>query len=131
MYSKAHLESVCPVFPHCGDILPSVQKISIYFILLFIIFEGLTLITVLNFEILFLRRSSLDPGLPAMEQSAEVFGVHGLLDEQVDLPPDAKYCALLQPFQFLLQPQQHPLCHLVETLTVTAGKRAQEEKEEL
>lgn len=67
--------------------------------------------------------SCLHPGLPAREQSAEVFGVHGLLDEQVDLPADAKYCALLQPFQLLLQPQQHPLRHLVEALTVTAAKR--------
>lgn len=64
--------------------------------------------------------SGLHPGLPAWVESAEVFGVHGLLDEQVDLPPNAEHRALLHPLQLLLQPQEHPLGHFVEALTVTA-----------
>lgn len=67
--------------------------------------------------------SGLHPGLPAWEEPAEIFGVHGLLDEQVDLPPDAEHRALLHPLQLLLQPQQHPLRHFVEALAVTAGGR--------
>lgn len=62
----------------------------------------------------------LHPGLPAGEEPAQVLGVHGLLDEQVDLPPDAEHRALLHPLQLLLQPQQHPLGHLVEALAVAA-----------
>lgn len=65
----------------------------------------------------------LHPRLPAVEQPAEVFGVHGLLDEQVDLPPHAEHRALLHPLQLLLQPEQHPLRHFVEALTVTAEGR--------
>lgn len=76
MYSKAHLESVCPDFS------------------LIVVIFSLQLRKVTS-DVPFLRCSFLDPGLPAREQSAEVFGVHGLLDEQVDLPPDTKYCALL------------------------------------
>lgn len=66
-------------------------------------------------------RSGLHPGLPAMEEPAEVFGVHGLLDEQVDLPPHAEHRALLHSLQLLLQPEQHPLSHFVGALTVTKG----------
>lgn len=71
-----------------------------------------------------LRLSGLHPGLPAREQSAEVLWVHGLLDEQVDLPPHAEHRPLLHPLQLLLQPQQHPRRHFVEALAVTAGARA-------
>lgn len=67
-------------------------------------------------------RGLLYPGLPAVEESAEVLGVHGLLDEQVDLPPHAEDGALLHPLQLLLQPQQHPLRHLVKALAVAALK---------
>lgn len=72
--------------------------------------------------------SGLHPGLPAWKQSAEVFGVHGLLYEQVDLPPHTEHRALLHPLQLLLQPQQHPLRHLVEALTV-AGRGLEDETE--
>lgn len=66
--------------------------------------------------------SSLHPGLPSWEKSAEVFGVHGLLDEQVDLSSHAEHRSLFHSLELLLQPQQHPLRHLVEALTVTAVK---------
>lgn len=66
--------------------------------------------------------SSLHPGLPSWEKSAKVFGVHGLLDEQVDLSSHAEHRSLFHSLELLLQPQQHPLRHLVEALTVTAGK---------
>lgn len=66
---------------------------------------------------------ALHPGLPAREEPAEVLGVHGLLDEQVDLAADAEHRPLLHPLQLLLQPQQHPLRHFVEALAVAAGGR--------
>lgn len=78
-----------------------------------------------------LRLPGLHPGLPAREESAEVLWVHGLLDEQVDLPPDAEHRPLLHPLQLLLQPQQHPRCHFVEALAVTAGARAKGGETEL
>lgn len=72
----------------------------------------------------------LHPGLPAVEEPAEVVGVHGLLDEQVDLPPHTEHGALLHPLQLLLQPQQHPLGHLVEALAVAAHRHKEEKEEE-
>lgn len=73
----------------------------------------------------------LHPGLPAGEEPAQVLGVHGLLDEEVDLPPDAEHRALLHPLQLLLQPQQNPLGHLVEALAVAAeGGRQRGDSEE-
>lgn len=61
-----------------------------------------------------------DPCLPPGEEAAQVLGIHGLLDEEVDLAADAEHCSLLHTFEFLLQPQQHALRHLVEALTVAA-----------
>lgn len=68
----------------------------------------------------------LHPGLPAGEEPAQVLGVQGLLDQEVDLPPHAQHRAFLHPLQLLLQPQQNPLGHLVEALPVAAGGRAAE-----
>lgn len=65
---------------------------------------------------------ALHPGLPSREESAEVFGVHGLLNEQVDLSAHAQHRSILHPLQLFLQAQQHPLRHLVEALTVAVGK---------
>lgn len=65
----------------------------------------------------------LHPGLPAGVQPAQVSGVHGLLDQEVDLPPDAEHRAFLHALQLLLQPQENPLRHFVEALTVAVGRR--------
>lgn len=61
-----------------------------------------------------------NPCLPAGEEAAQVFRIHGLLDEEVDLAADTEHRSLLHTFEFLLQPQQHALRHLVEALTVAA-----------
>lgn len=65
---------------------------------------------------------ALDPGLPAGEEAAEIVRVHGLLDEEVDLPSYTEHPAILHPLQLLLQPQQHALRHLVEALAITAER---------
>lgn len=61
-----------------------------------------------------------NPSLPAREEAAQVLGVHGLLDKEVDLAAYAEYCSLLHTFEFLMQAQQHALRHLVKALTVAA-----------
>lgn len=61
-----------------------------------------------------------DPGLPAGEEAAEVFGVHCLLNEEVYLPAHAEHRPLLNTLQLLLQSEQHTLCHFIKALTVTA-----------
>lgn len=44
-----------------------------------------------------------DPGLPAGEEAAEVFGVHCLLNEEVYLAAHAEHRPLLNTLQLLLQ----------------------------
>lgn len=65
----------------------------------------------------------LHPGMPAAIEPAEVLGVHGLLDEQVDLPLHAEHGTVLQPIQLLPQPQQRSLRHLVEAPAIAAHRQ--------
>ena len=55
-----------------------------------------------------------NPWLPAWEEDTEVLRVSSLLDEVVDLSTHTERYTILYPLQLLLQPYQHPLCHLVE-----------------
>lgn len=68
----------------------------------------------------------LHPGLPSRKELAQVFGVHGLLYEEVDLPSHAEHGSLLNTLQLLLKPHQNTLGHFVKTLVVTAGRMKKE-----
>lgn len=52
-----------------------------------------------------LGRGRSDVGLPPREEAAQVLGVPGLLDEQVDLAGHTERGTLLQALQLLLQSQ--------------------------
>lgn len=68
-------------------------------------------------------RAASHPRFPSREEPAEVLGVHGLLYEQIHLPPDAEHGSFLHPFQFLLEPHQDAFGHFVQTLVdVTKDK---------
>lgn len=70
------------------------------------------------------------PSFPSWEKSAEIFGVHGLLYEQIHLPTHTEHGALLHAFQLLLQSHQYTLRYLVETLvSITNDKNTKALKE--
>lgn len=61
------------------------------------------------------------PGFPSRKELAQVFRVHGLLDEEVHLSSHAKHRSLLNAFQLLLKSHQDAFSHFVKTLVITAG----------
>lgn len=69
----------------------------------------------------YIKSDSLNPWLPSREQHAQVLRVSSLLDEMVDLSADTQWYSILNPFQFFLQPDQNPLCYLVEVRALASG----------
>lgn len=62
------------------------------------------------------------PWFPSWEEAAKIFGVHGLLYEEVHLAGHAEHCTFFHSFKFLLKSYQDTLCHFVEQLVFITEK---------
>lgn len=73
-------------------------------------------------HVLFPYSIFLYPWFPPWEEAAKIFGVHGLLYEEVHLAGHAEHCTFFHSFKFLLKSYQNTLCHFIEQLVFITEK---------